>query len=240
MHLSILLERMRREGYEIAVSQPEVIMKTINGEKMEPMEQAIISVPEEFAGVVIEKLGKRKGEMTDMNVKNGVTHLTYTIPTRGLLGFRAAFIMDTKGEGILNHAFQKYERFKGDIAKRQNGVLISGDAGKTVAYALDNLQDRGSLFIGAGVNVYVGMIIGENARRDDITANPCKEKKLTNMRASGSDDLVKLVPPIKMTLEQALEFIDKDELVEITPENIRLRKKYLTENERKRFSKKDD
>lgn len=237
LHLSILLENMRRQGYEISVSQPEVIYKTVHGEKMEPVEQAIISVPEEFAGSVIEKLGKRKGEMQDMVVKNGVTSLTYLVPTRGLLGFRAEFIMDTKGEGIIHHAFFRYERYKGEISKRQNGVLISGERGRSVAYALNNLQERGSLFIGAGVEVYEGMIVGENTRKEDITANPCKEKKLTNMRASGSDDLVKLTPPIILSLEQALEFINDDELVEITPKNIRLRKKYLTENERKRFSK---
>ena len=237
LHISILLEQMRREGYEIAVSQPEVIMKTIHGEKMEPVEQAVVSVPEEFAGVVIEKLGKRKGEMQDMNVKNSVTTMTYLVPTRGLLGFRAEFIMDTKGEGLLNHAFFRYERHKGEIARRQNGVLVSGEKGRTVAYALDNLQDRGSLFIGAGVNVYEGMIIGENSRSQDMAVNPCKEKKLTNMRAVGSDDLVKLTPPIRLSLEQALEFINNDELVEITPKSIRLRKKFLTENERKRNKK---
>ncbi len=238
LHLSILLEEMRREGYEIAVSQPEVIFKTVHGEKMEPVEQVMISVPEDFAGTVIEKLGKRKGEMLDMNVKNGTTFLTYLVPTRGLLGFRAEFIMDTKGEGILNHAFHRYERFKGEISKRQNGVLVSAVIGKSVAYGLNTLQERGKLFIGPGTHVYEGMIFGENARREDITANPCKEKKLTNMRASGSDDLVKLTPPIILTLEQALEFIDNEELVEITPQNIRLRKKHLTENDRKRFDKK--
>ncbi len=237
LHISILLENMRREGYEIAVSQPEVIIKVVHGEKMEPIEQASITVPEEFAGTVIEKMGKRKGEMQDMNVKNGMTFLNYLVPTRGLLGFRAEFIMDTKGEGILHHAFFRYERYKGDIAKRQNGVLISGENGKTVAYALNTLQDRGKLFIGPGTNVYTGMIFGENSRREDITGNPCKEKKLTNMRASGSDDLVKLTPPIILSLEQALEFINDDELVEITPKNIRLRKKYLTENDRKRYGK---
>ncbi len=234
LHLSILLEEMRREGYELAVSQPEVIFKTIHGEKMEPVEQVIISVPEEYAGVVIEKLGKRKGEMTDMVTKKGTTSLTYMVPTRGLLGFRAEFIMDTKGEGILHHAFSKYERYKGDISKRQNGVLISGENGTTVAYALNNLQERGSLFVGPGTKVYEGMIFGESPRSQDIVANPCKEKKLTNMRASGSDDLVKLTPPIVLTLEQALEFIDEDELVEITPKNIRIRKKSLSENERKK------
>lgn len=237
LHLSILLEEMRREGYELAVSQPEVIIKTVHGEKMEPVEQVIVSVPEEYAGVVIEKLGKRKGEMTDMLTKKDVTSLTYMVPTRGLLGFRAEFIMDTKGEGILNHAFAKYERHKGEISKRQNGVLISGENGTTVAYALNNLQDRAALFVGPGVKVYEGMVIGESPRRQDIVANPCKEKKLTNMRASGSDDLVKLTPPLVLTLEQALEFIDDDELVEITPKNIRVRKRYLTENERKRQSK---
>ena len=237
LHLSILLEEMRREGYELAVSQPEVIIKTVNGEKMEPVEQAIITVPEEHSGAVIEKLGKRKGEMTDMITKKGVTSLTYMVPTRGLLGFRAEFIMDTKGEGILHHAFSKYERYKGDISKRQNGVIVSGENGTTVAYALNNLQERGSLFVGPGVKVYEGMVIGESPRKQEVVANPCKEKKLTNMRASGSDDLVKLTPPIKLSLEQALEFIDDDELVEITPKNIRIRKKYLSENERKRQSK---
>jgi GTP-binding protein len=159
------------------------------------------------------------------------------VPTRGLLGFRAEFIMDTKGEGILNHGFFRYERFKGEIAKRQNGVLISGNFGKTASYALDNLQERGKLFIGPGIQVYEGMIIGENARGHDMTVNPCKEKKQTNIRAAGADEAIKLTPPIKLTLEQALEFIAEDELVEITPNNIRLRKKLLTENERARSKK---
>ncbi|MDI6731065.1 MAG: translational GTPase TypA [Candidatus Margulisbacteria bacterium] len=238
LHLSILLEEMRREGFEVQVSQPKVIFKTINNEKMEPIEQALISVPEEFAGIVIEKLGKRRGEMQEMGVKNGITNLTYYIPTRGLLGFRAEFIMDTKGEGILNHGFFRYERFKGEIAKRQNGVLISGNLGKTASYAMDNLQERGKLFIRPGIQVYEGMIIGENARGHDMTVNPCKEKKQTNIRAAGADEAIKLTPPIILSLEQALEFIDEDELVEITPHSIRLRKKLLTENERAR-SKKD-
>ncbi len=237
LHLSILIERMRREGYELSVSQPQVIYKNINGEKMEPIEQVIITVPDEYAGVVIEKLGKRKGEMVDMSTQKGITTLTYMVPTRGLLGFRAEFIMDTKGEGILHHAFARYERFKGEINKRQNGVLISGENGVAVAYALNNLQERGRLFIGPGTKIYEGMIFGECSRAQDIVANPCKEKKLTNIRAAGSDDLIKLTPPIKLTLEQALEFIDEDELVEVTPKNIRLRKKILNENERKRRSK---
>ncbi|OGC05927.1 GTP-binding protein TypA [candidate division WOR-1 bacterium RIFOXYA2_FULL_36_21] len=237
LHLSILLEKMRREGYEIQVAQPKVIFKTINNEKMEPIEQASISVPDEYAGSVIEKLGKRRGEMLDMNTKNGTTHLTYMVPTRGLLGYRAEFIMDTKSEGILHHAFSKYERFKGEINKRQNGVLISGINGKTAGYALNNLQERATLFIEPGVEVYEGMIVGENNRGQDMTVNPCKEKKLTNIRAAGADEAIRLTPPIKLTMEQALEFIDDDELVEITPKNIRLRKRLLTENERSRNKK---
>ena len=236
LHLSILIERMRREGYEVQVSQPKVILKSVHGEQMEPVEQAIISVPDHLAGTVIEKLGKRRSEMLEMNSKNGTTTLIYNVPTRGLLGFRAEFIMDTKGEGILHHSFARYERHKGTIAKRINGVLISGNNGKTASYALENLQERSKLFIGPGIEVYEGMIIGENARRQDMTVNPCKEKKQTNIRAAGADDAIKLTPPIKLSLEQALEFIDDDELVEITPKNIRLRKKYLTENERSRLS----
>ncbi|MFA5035118.1 MAG: translational GTPase TypA [Candidatus Margulisiibacteriota bacterium] len=237
LHLSILLEEMRRASYEIQVSQPKVIFKTINNEKMEPIEQTIVQVPEQNAGAVIEKLGKRRGEMIDMSNKNGTTTLTYMVPTRGLLGFRAEFIMDTKGEGILNHAFAKYERFKGEISKRQNGVLISGNTGKTASYALDNLQARAKLFLGPGIEVYDGMIVGENSRAMDMTVNPCKEKKQTNIRAASADEAIRLTPPITLTLEQALEFIDDDELVEITPKNIRLRKKYLTENERDRHKK---
>jgi GTP-binding protein len=237
LHLSILLEQMRREGYEVQVSQPKVIFKIIHGEKMEPVEQAIISVPDEFTGVVIEKLGKRKGEMQEMQARNGTTTMVYNVPTRGLLGFRAEFIMDTKGEGILHHSFAKYERFKGDIPRRQNGVLVSGNTGKTASYALDNLQDRARLFIGPGIEVYEGMIVGENARRQDMPVNPTKEKKQTNIRAAGADEAIKLTPPINLSLEQALEFIDDDELVEVTPHHIRLRKKLLSENERSRQRK---
>jgi GTP-binding protein len=237
LHLSILLEEMRREGFEIQVSQPKIIFKTINNEKMEPIEQALILIPEEFAGVVIEKLGKRRGEMQDMSVKKGIANLVYHVPTRGLLGFRAEFIMDTKGMGILNHGFYRYERFKGEIAQRENGVLISAFNGKTAAYALNNLQERGKLFIGPGVPVYEGMIIGECSRGVDMTVNPCKEKKQTNIRAAGADEAINLTPPIVLNLEQALEFIDDDELVEITPQNIRLRKKLLIEKERTRHKK---
>jgi GTP-binding protein len=240
LHLSILLEQMRREGYEIQVSQPEVIYKTMHGERMEPIEQAIITVPDEFAGVVIEKLGKRRGEMQEMSSRNGTTTMIYLVPTRGLLGFRAEFIMDTKGEGILHHSFARYDRFKGEIAKRTNGVLVSGNNGRTASYALDNLQERSRLFIGPGVEVYEGMIVGENARRQDMPVNPTKEKKQTNIRAAGADEAIRLTPPIRLTLEQALEFIADDELVEITPHHLRLRKKYLTENERSRHRGKDD
>lgn len=234
LHLSILLEQMRREGYEIQVSQPKVLFKTVHGEKMEPMEQAIITVPDEFAGVVIEKLGKRRGAMEEMTTKNGTTTLIYLVPTRGLLGFRAEFIMATKGEGILHHSFSRYERYKGEISRRQNGVLISGNPGSTASYALENLQQRGKLFVGPGIRVYEGMIVGENSRSRDMTVNPTKEKKQTNIRAAGADEAIRLTPPIKLTLEQALEFIDEDELVEVTPKNIRLRKVFLTSNERER------
>jgi GTP-binding protein len=234
LHLSILLELMRREGYEVQISQPKVIFKTVHGERMEPMEQAIITVPDEFAGVVIESLGKRRGTMEEMSSKNKMATLIYLVPTRGLFGFRAEFIMATKGEGILHHSFSRYERFKGEIARRNNGVLVSGNFGKTASYALDNLQDRSKLFVGPGVEVYEGMIIGENVRRMDMTVNPTKEKKQTNIRAASADEAIRLTPPIKLTLEQALEFIDHDELVEITPKNVRLRKVYLTENERER------
>jgi GTP-binding protein len=234
LHLSILLEQMRREGYEIQVSQPKVIFKTIHNEKMEPMEQAVVLVPEEFAGVTIEKLGRRKGEMLEMSAKNGTTTLVYLVPTRGLLGFRGEFIMDTKGEGILTHAFSKYERYKGEITKRQNGSLISSNNGKSASYGLAHIQERGRLFIGPVVQVYEGMIIGENSRSQDMPVNPTKEKKQSNVRASSADIAIKLTPPITMNLEQALEFINDDELVEVTPKNIRLRKKFLTENERAR------
>lgn len=237
LHLSILLEQMRRDGYEVQVSQPKVIYKTIHNEKMEPIEKAHISVPEKCAGAVIEKLGKRKGEMIDMLTKNGTTTFTYLVPSRGLLGFRSTFIMDTKGEGILHHGFYHYERFKGPISRRQNGVLISVDSGKSSSYALNNIQKRGRLFIGPGIDIYEGMIIGENARSKDLPVNPTKEKKKTNIRSAGADEAIQLTQPVKMTLEAALEFIEHDELVEVTPKSIRLRKKYLTDNERQRQNK---
>ncbi len=237
LHLAILLENMRREGYEIQVSQPEVIFKTVNNEHMEPVEQLIINVPDEYAGTVIEKLGKRKAEMQSMHSENDNTRIEYLIPTRGLLGFRSEFIMDTRGKGLMDHSFFRYERHKGEITRRQNGVLISGENGVSVAFALFNLQDRGKLFIGAGVPFYEGMIIGENAKSEDMIVNPAKEKKLTNMRTTATDEAVRLTPHLEITLELALEFIEIDELVEITPKSIRMRKRYLTENERKRQGK---
>lgn len=233
LHLSVLIESMRREGFELQVSQPEVIYKEIEGEKCEPIEQMIITVPEEFVGTVIEKLGKRKGEMKDLQTERGITRLEYEIPTRGLLGFRSEFIMDTRGEGLLDHSFLKYGAFKGYMGERMNGVLISGEAGNAVAFALWNLQERGTIFIRPTTAVYTGMIIGENSRPEDLVVNPCKEKRMSNMRTSGADEAIKLVPPREVFLESALEYIQTDELVEVTPKSIRLRKKLLTENERK-------
>lgn len=233
LHLSILLENMRREGYEVQVSQPEVIFKEIDGKKSEPIEFLVADIPEQYAGVVIEKLGKRKGEMKNLQTENGRTQLEYLIPTRSLLGFQAEYIMDTRGEGLMYHNFSHYGEFKGEIKRRQNGVLISGFTGKAVAFSIATLQERSVFFIGPGEEIYEGMIVGENSRDEDMTVNPTKEKKLSNMRASGSDESVKIIPAKILTLEQALEFIADDELVEVTPHFVRLRKKLLTENERK-------
>ena len=237
LHLSILIENMRREGFELQVSQPEVIYKTINSHKMEPVEQLIINVPDEYSGTIIEKLGRRKGEMQNMLSEMGNTRVEYTIPTRGLLGFRSEFIMDTRGKGLMDHSFYEYQPYKGDISRRTNGVMICGELGVSVAFSLYNLQERGIIFIPPGTPVYEGMIIGENAKSDDLVVNPNKGKKLSNMRTTSSDEAIRLTPPLIMTLEQALEYIEPDELVEVTPKSIRIRKKYLTENERKRASK---
>lgn len=238
LQLSILLENMRREGYEVAVSKPEVIFKDVDGEKQEPIELAIIDVADEFVGVVIEKIGLRKGEMLNMvQGSDGYTRLEFKVPSRGLIGFRNEFLTETRGTGILNHSFFDYEPFRGEVVTRRKGVLISMDPGTSLAYSLNNLQPRGILFIAPGIDVYTGMIVGEHSRENDLVVNVCKGKKLTNMRASGSDDSVKLAPPKDFTLELALEYIEEDELVEITPESIRLRKKYLDENERKRYER---
>ncbi len=238
LHLSILIENMRREGYELAVSKPEVICREIDGERCEPMEYLVIDVPEEFQGTVIEKLGPRKAEMAAMSVLDGINRLEFVIPARGLIGFRSEFLTDTRGTGVMNHTFQGYAPWKGVIPGRKNGVLIAIETAETVAYSLFNLQDRGSLFVSPGVKVYEGMILGQHAKENDLVVNACRGKKLTNVRASGSDESIRLTPPREMTLEQALEFIDSDELVEITPKSIRLRKRLLDENDRKKAHKK--
>ena len=234
LHLSILIENMRREGFEMAVSKPEVIFREIDGKKMEPMEYLVVDVPSEFQGAIIEKMGPRKGEMTSMQPMGETVRLEFIVPARGLIGLRGELLTDTRGTAVMTHTFHDYAPFKGDIPGRKNGVLIAMENGETTAYSLDALQPRGILFIGPGVEVYGGMVIGQHAKDNDLDVNPCKGKKLTNVRASGSDDAIKLTPPRILTLEQALEFIDDDELVEVTPQSIRLRKKELDPNRRKR------
>jgi len=237
LHLSVLLEQMRREGFEIQVSRPQVIMRDGPNGKEEPIEQAVIDVPESNAGTIIDMLNRRKGELVDMRTEEGHTRMEFKVPTRGLLGFRGDFIIETRGEGILNHSFLQYEAYKGDLPGRSRGSMISMIAGEATAFDLWKLEERGSLFIEPQTKIYEGLIVGESAKDQDMVVNVTKGKKLTNMRASGSDDAVKLTPIKPMSLEQALEYIDEDELVEITPTNIRLRKKLLTENERKRAGK---
>ena len=235
LHLSILLENMRREGYEVAVSKPEVIMhRDEKGHKLEPVESVIINVPDEYSGTVISKLNVRKGSMVSMAAEEGWTKLEYLVPTRGLLGYQSEFINDTHGEGTLVRRFDSFEPYFGEIPQRQNGVLISGFSGETMAYSLFNLSDRGTMMVGAGTPVYEGMIIGINNRSDDMVVNPIKNKKLTNARSSGADEALKLIDPKIFTLEEALEFINDDELVEITPTDIRIRKKILSELDRRR------
>jgi GTP-binding protein len=233
LHLAILVENMRREGYELQLSKPEVIMKKIDDVLCEPFEHVIIDVPEEFVGVVIEKLGKRKGEMKNMLTFNDNTRLEFIIPARGLIGYRSEFMTDTKGTGILHHNFHGYEPFKGEISSRTRGALISMENGISSAYAMWKLQERSSFFIDAGKKVYEGMVVGENSRENDMRINVCKTKQLTNMRASGADEAIRLEPPRLLTLEMAIEWINDDEYVEVTPENIRIRKKYLTELDKK-------
>ncbi|MCI6691027.1 MULTISPECIES: translational GTPase TypA [unclassified Clostridium] len=237
LHLSILIETMRREGYEFQVSKANVIFREENGKKLEPMEYLTIDVPEEFMGPVMEKLGPRKAEMVNMtSAVNGYTRLEFIVPARGLIGFRNEFMTDTKGNGIMNHVFHGYDKFKGEIPGRSRGSICSFEDGDAITYGLFNAQERGTLFIGAGIPVYQGMIVGECSRAEDIDINICKGKKLTNTRASGSDDALKLTPPRQMTLEQCLEFINADELVEVTPENIRMRKRVLDSAERRRIA----
>jgi GTP-binding protein len=239
LHLGILIENMRREGYELAVSRPEVILKEVDGATQEPYETLTVDCEEQHQGSIMEQLGLRKAEMTDMSPDGkGRVRIDFIIPSRGLIGFQTEFMTMTSGSGLLYHTFDHYGPYKGGIiGKRKNGVLIANANGKALTNALFNLQERGRLFIGHGVEVYEGMVIGIHSRDNDLTVNALKGKQLTNVRASGTDEAQTLVPPIRMSLEQALEFIDDDELVEVTPESIRIRKKLLTENERKRASR---
>lgn len=233
LHLAILIENMRREGYELQLSRPQVIMKRINDVLSEPMEHLIIDVPEEFTGVVIEKLGKRKGEMKNMIAFNQNVRLEFVIPARGLIGYRSEFLTDTKGTGILHHNFHGYEPYKGDIPVRTRGALVAMEAGIASAYAMYKLQERTEFFVEPGTKIYEGMVVGENSRSNDMFVNVTRTKQLTNMRASGADEAIRLEPPKIMTLEQAIEWISDDEYVEVTPQFIRIRKKYLTELDRK-------
>jgi len=239
LHLSVLIETMRREGYELAVSRPEVVTKEIDGQLHEPYENLVVDVEEEHQGSVIEELGLRKAEMQDMSSDGkGRVRISFIIPTRGLIGFRTQFMGLTSGSGILTHVFDHFGPIKkGEIAGRNNGVLVSMVKGKTLGYALYNLQDRGRLFIEPNSEVYEGMIVGLHSRENDLVVNPTKAKQLTNVRASGSDENIILTPPVRHSLAQAMAFIEGDELVEITPNHIRLRKQFLTENERKRRSR---
>lgn len=243
LHLSVLIENMRREGYEFSVSKAEVLYKTDeNGKRLEPMELAYIDVPEEFSGSIIQKLSERKGELLSMSTANGgYTRLEFSIPARGLIGYRGEFMTDTKGNGIINTIFNGYGPYKGDIQYRKQGSLIAFEAGEAITYGLYNAQERGTLFIGPGEKVYSGMIVGQNGKTDDVEVNVCKRKQLTNTRASGSDDALKLSPKRDLSLEQCLEFIDTDELLEVTPKSLRIRKKILDPTLRKRaaFNKKN-
>ena len=233
LHLSILIETMRRQGYEFQVSRPEVIYKTINGQLCEPIELLIIEVPEQYVGSVIEKLGSRKGELENMGSRNGgATHLEFKIPARGLIGYRSEFMTDTNGNGIMNQLFAGYEPYKGDIQTRERGSIVVHETGTSTGYGLFNTQDRGRLFIGPGVEVYEGMIVGECSRNEDIVCNVCKKKQMTNTRAAGSDDALRLVPHSTLSLEQSMEFIKDDELLEVTPESLRLRKRVLSKEQR--------
>lgn len=237
LHLSVLIETMRREGFELLVSRPKVIIKEIDGVKCEPIERLVVNVPDDCIGNVIEKLGRRKAEMINMEpAEVGHTKVEFKIPARGLIGYRTEFLTDTKGEGTMNSIFDSYEPYKGEVQSRTRGVLVAFEQGTSITYGLYNAQERGELFIGPGVEVYEGMIVGINSRNEDISINVCKEKHLTNTRASGSDDALRLVPPIKLSLEKAIEFIEEDELVEITPKNIRLRKKILDNKTRERMA----
>ena len=234
LHISVLIETMRREGFELQVGQPKVLDKNINGVRCEPVEHLTIDLPEEVVGRAIEMVTRRKGMLLHMEHRGDRVHLDFDIPSRGLIGLRSNLMTATQGEAVVAHRFKSYEPFKGEIEKRINGSLISVDTGMAIAYAMDKLQDRGKFFVHPGDEIYAGQVVGENTRGDDIVVNLCKTKKLTNVRASGTDDKAMLAPPIEFSLEEALEYIQEDELVEITPKVIRLRKIYLDENERKR------
>ena len=238
LHLSVLIENMRREGFEFQVSKPEVLIKNIDGRKQEPVEKAIIDVPEEYVGAVMEKLGQRKGEIESMNPSNGgYTRLEFKIPSRGLIGYRSEFMTDTRGNGILNTIFEGYEDYKGEIPRRARGSLISFETGEAVGYGLYNAQDRGTLFITPGTKVYAGMVVGQNAKSEDMEVNVCRKKQLTNVRSSGTDDSLKLSPPTVLSLEESLEFIEADELVEVTPNHLRIRKAILDKSARGKSKK---
>jgi len=238
LHIGILLENMRREGFEMAVSRPTVIIRVEDGVKKEPYEHLTVDVQSEYQGTVIEKLGKRGAEMRHMETaQDNMTRVEFICPTRGLIGYASEFLTDTRGTGVMNHVFHEYGPYVGTLPGRKNGVLVSMADGETVAFALWKLQERGKMFMGAGVKVYEGMIVGIHSRDNDLVVNATKEKKLTNVRASGKDESIDLVPPLNLSLERAIEFIDDDELVEITPKSIRLRKRHLKEHERKRASR---
>ena len=238
LHLAVLIETMRREGFELLVSRPKVIIKEIDGVKCEPIETLVVNVPDDSVGTVIEKLGRRKGEMVNMEpAELGHTKIEFNIPARGIIGYRTEFLTDTKGEGTMATMFKGYEPFKGEVVSRVRGTIVAFEAGKSITYGLYNAQEKGDLFIGPGVDVYEGMIVGLNSRGEDLAVNVCKEKHLTNTRASGSDDALRLVPPMQMSLEKAIEFIQDDELVEVTPKSIRLRKKILDNKERERMAR---
>jgi GTP-binding protein len=230
---------MRREGYEIQVSQPEVIIKEIDGQKMEPFEEVVIDTPDEFTGVIIDKLGKRKGVMSFMKSNDhGASRLTFDIPTRGLLGYRNQFVVDTKGQGIMSSRFTDFKPYAGEIERKAVGSMVSMENGKAVAFALDNLQSRGVLYVGHGTEVYVGMVLGNTSKGEEMDVNPTKGKQLTNMRASGTDEATILIPPIPVTIERGLEIMNADEYLEITPSSVRLRKKYLSKTDRDKAGKK--
>ncbi|BCU74325.1 GTP-binding protein TypA/BipA [Helicobacter pylori] len=238
LQITILAENLRREGFEFSISRPEVIIKEENGVKCEPFEHLVIDTPQDFSGAIIERLGKRKAEMKAMNpMSDGYTRLEFEIPARGLIGYRSEFLTDTKGEGVMNHSFLEFRPFSGSVESRKNGALISMENGEATAFSLFNIQERGTLFINPQTKVYVGMVIGEHSRDNDLDVNPIKSKHLTNMRASGSDDAIKLIPPRTMVLERALEWIEEDEILEVTPLNLRIRKKILDPNMRKRAKK---